>query len=374
MGKKTNVLALIVVIVALFALVMIANEHSASILNPIKTPEASTIPTDTPTTVSPPPTTKPVASDGDVLQAIFLDVGQADCILLKTNDQAMLIDAGNTGQDKLVLNYLSDYGVTKLDYLVATHPHADHIGSMTSVVKAMDSVGTVIMPDKVHTTKTYENLLKAIEERNIHLTIPKPGDIFTMGAANIQVLAPANAKQQTDLNECSIVLRVTFGDIVFLFTGDAGTVLENEQLASDFSLKADVLKVGHHGSRTSSTQKYLDAVAPSYAVICCGAGNTYGHPHKEAMTRLTGTGAAIYRTDENGTIIFVTDGKTVTVSVTRGTAELYGTEVSYIGNKNSKVFHLASCGSLPMESNRMYFNSRQEALDAGYTACNTCKP
>lgn len=141
-----------------------------------------------------------------------------------------------------------------------------------------------------------------------------------MGEAKIQVLAPNSAKY-SDLNDYSIVLRVEFGSKSFLFTGDADTKSENEQLEKGLSLKADVLKVGHHGSRTSSAQRYLDAIAPSYAVISLGTGNTYGHPHSEAMTRLLGTGAVIYRTDLNGTIIFTTDGSKISVSIEKVPAE-----------------------------------------------------
>ncbi|MDR2700769.1 MAG: MBL fold metallo-hydrolase [Nitrososphaerota archaeon] len=366
MAKKIVLLVIPLVIVALLVGSMFIGVF------PLNAPPSSS---------NPPPNTSPtdvVSPDGVTLQVVFLDVGQADCVLLKTDNYAMLIDAGNVGQDKLVLNYLIDYGVTTLDYLVATHPHADHIGSMASVVKAMDRIGMVMMPDKSHTIKAFENLINAIEEKDIPVNIPHPGDVFTLGNANVQVIAP-NSAVYNDLNDYSIVLRVEFGNTVFLFTGDADTKSENEQLTNGLTLKADVLKVGHHGSRTSSIQKYLNAVAPSYAVISCGADNTYGHPHKEAMTRLTGTGAAIYRTDEHGTIIFVTDGETITVTVTHGfgSIPLLGTgssELAYIGNKNSKVFHLQSCSFLPQEQNRVYFNSRQEAIDAGYTPCNTCKP
>jgi len=315
----------------------------------------------------------PEKSGDTVIQVLFLDVGQADCILIKTENHAMLIDAGNTNQDSLILGYLSEYGVTELDYMVATHPHADHIGSISSVINTMDKIGEIIMPDRPHTTKTYENFLLAAEKKGIDLTIVKTGDSFAMGRAEFFVLAPDNAKSTSDLNECSIVLRMQFGDIAFLFTGDAGTRSESEQLKHDFNFKADVLKVGHHGSRTSSTQKYLDVVSPAYAVIMCGEGNTYGHPHSEAMARLTGMGAKIYRTDENGTIIFETDGVKITVSVEKITEEPIAT-TTYIGNKNTKIFHLPSCRSLPQEANRVYFDSRQDALNAGYSACSICKP
>lgn len=366
---------LALIIVVILATYVFVNDSSVTIFSPTETPTKTPIstPTETPTlTKTPTPTTNPVLTD-TTMQIIFFDVGQAECVLLKTdNNHTMLIDAGNTGQDQLILNYLAEYSITELDYLVATHPHADHIGAMPAVIRAMDNVGTVIMPDKTHTTQTFEKLLNAIEEKDIPLTIPKPGDIFEMGNANIQVMAP-NA-DYTDLNECSIVLRVEFGTTTFLFTGDAGTTSEKAQLTNTFSLKADVLKVGHHGSRASSTQQYLDAVAPSYAVICCGTGNTYGHPHNETMIRLAETDAVIYRTDENGTIIFTTDGESITVSVTQKSAPPPANPEVYIGNKNSKVFHLSSCRSLPQEQNRVYFNSRQDALDAGYTPCGICKP
>ena len=315
------------------------------------------------------------------LQVIVLDVGQADCILLKTDDHTMLIDAGDIGQNSIVLNYLAYYGIKKLDYLVATHPHADHIGAMAAVVRAMDHIGTIIMPDATTTTNVFENLLDAIEEKSVPITIAVPGETFALGNAQVQIIAP-NGTNYRDLNDFSVVLRVVFGDSVFLFTGDAETQSENEQLAGTLPLDADVLKVGHHGSRTSSTQRYLDAVSPRYAVISCGQGNSYGHPHSEAMSRLVATGAEIYRTDESSTIIFTTDGETITVDTTRippGTMQPSilppnPSGTTYVGNINSKIFHLPTCGSLPQEQNRVYFATRDEATEAGFTPCSVCKP
>ena len=255
----------------------------------------------------------------DTLKVIFFNVGQGDCILLKTGNHSMLIDAGNIGQDKLILNYLAENNVTTLDYLVATHPHADHIGSMSSVIRKMDNVSMVIMPDKTHTTKTFENLIDVIEEYNIPLTIPNSGDEFTLGDANIQIIAP-NSATYNDINDYSIVLRVEFGYTAFLFAGDAETKSESEQLQNSekiiggIALDADVLKVGHHGSKSSSMQKYLDAISPSYAVISSGVSNTYGHPNDGTISRLSAMGVEIFRTDINGTIIFTSDGKQIFVS------------------------------------------------------------
>jgi len=262
-------------------------------------------------------------SPNDTLEVIFFDVGQGDCILLKTGNHSMLIDAGNIGQDQLVLNYLAKNNVTNLDYLVVTHPHSDHIGSMSSVINKMDNVGMVIMPDKIHTSKTFENLIDAIEYNNIPVTMPKPGDNFTLGNADIQVLAPISATSN-DLNDHSIVLRVDFGNTSFLFTGDAETKSENKQLITGLNLEADVLKVGHHGSKTSSSQKYLDAVSPSYAVISSGL-NIYGHPDNDIISQLNAMGVVIYRTDLNGTIIFKSDGKQIFVSTANNYESVHAT-------------------------------------------------
>ena len=325
------------------------------------------------------------------LQVFVFDVGQADCILLKTESHSVLIDAGNIGQEDLILGYLAAQGVSKLDYIVATHPHADHIGSMGGVIMGMESVGTVLMPDVTHTTNTFESLLDAIEAKDLPLEIAGAGDEITLGDLRILALAPGGG-DYADLNEYSIVLRVVFGQTAFLFAGDADAISENEQLSSGLPLQAEVLKVGHHGSRTSSAQKYLDAVAPKYAVISLGKDNSYGHPHSETMDRLAGIGAEVYRTDENGTVSFISDGETIAVDVERLTgsgaagatsAQLPETNTntgtntgvgSYIGNRNSKVLHLPTCNSLPQESNRVYFDSKDEALNQGYRPCNNCKP
>lgn len=319
----------------------------------------------------------------ETLQVIVFDVGQADCALVKSGEHAMLIDAGDAGQDSLILGYLTDNGVTGLDYLVATHPHADHIGSMAAVIRNMESIGTLIMPDAVHTTQTFENMLDAIEEKEVSVSIPQPGDMFEMGNVRIQVLAP-NYDGYDDLNNYSIVLRIEYGQTVFLFTGDAEDISENEQLANSLCLSADVLKVGHHGSNSSTIERYLDAIAPSYAVISCGKDNSYGHPDSETVSRLTERGITLYRTDESGTVTFTSDGNTISASTKRiedtdniieATPEnTQENSVSYIGNKNSKKFHLPTCGTLPAEKNRVYFTTRDEAIKNQFQACKNCNP
>lgn len=319
----------------------------------------------------------------DSLQVYFLDVGQADCILVKTGQHSMLIDSGDTEQGRLILGYLSDRGISTLDYLVATHPHSDHIGSMPDIIRAMESIGSLLMPDIVHTTKTFEDLLDAIEDTDTSVIVPQPGEIFEMGDARIQILAPNNSTYN-DLNNYSIVLRVDFGQSSFLFTGDAEDVSESEQLANAYVLQTDVIKIGHHGSDSSSTQKYIESVSPSHAVISCGKGNSYGHPHSETIARLSAMGVTVYRTDENGTITFTTDGHTIEAVIERDA----GTETvnpsaaentepnttQYIGNKNSKIFHKSTCSTLPAEKNRIYFSNRDEAINRQYRACQRCNP
>ncbi|MCL2615885.1 MAG: MBL fold metallo-hydrolase, partial [Dehalococcoidia bacterium] len=221
-------------------------------------------------------------------------------------------------QIELVLGYLDEYGITELDYLVATHPHADHIGAMSNVIRAMDRIGEILMPDAIATTAVFERMLDAIEEKDVPITNPNLGDIFMLGEAKIQVLAPYSAKY-SDANDYSIVLHVEFGSKSFLLTGDAEKLSEAEQLRNKYNMQADVLKAGHHGSRTSSSQAYLDVVNPTYVVISCGVGNSYGHPHSEAMERYVAMNFSIYRTDLNGTIIFTTDGTEITVSLEKGT-------------------------------------------------------
>lgn len=311
------------------------------------------------------------------LEVYFFDVGQADCALVKIGEHAMLIDAGDIGQDDLILSYLHEAGVDGLDYLIATHPHADHIGSMPAVIRTLD-VGTLIMPDAVATTDIFSDLLDAVEESGIPLSVSAVGDTYSLGAAEIVILAPT--RDYDDLNDSSIVLKVLFGETSFLFTGDAESESEQDQLSMGQDLSADVLKVGHHGSGTSSTKAYLVAVSPSYAVISVGAENSYGHPSGEVLTRLQNMGAAIYRTDLGGTVVFSSDGYTVTVvgsafeAAPQANPDNTEAEARYIGNINSKVFHKPTCGSLPADKNRVHFESRNEAIQQGYKPCQKCNP
>ncbi len=248
----------------------------------------------------------------ECLAVHFIDVGQGDSIFVQApNGKRMLIDAGENGNDKKVLAYLDKYGSRKIDYVVATHPHSDHIGSLDEVINAC-TVHNVIMPrlSAVNTpaTSVYSSLLRAVKQSKAQVISAKPGKAFTLGEAVCTVLSPS--VQSENLNNMSVVLRVEMKEKSFLFTGDAETAVEKELMSGKYAslLDADVLKLGHHGSSTSSSAAFLKAVLPEYAVISCGVGNDYGHPHKETMQKLGQMETTVLRTDKMGSIRIYTDG------------------------------------------------------------------
>jgi competence protein ComEC len=253
----------------------------------------------------------PAPSSGAKLKVHYMDVGQGDSEFLELpNKQTMLIDAGNSDNGTQIVSYIKALGYNKIDYLIATHPHADHIGGMATVVSKLN-IGKIYMPKKSTNTKTYEKLLVAIQNKGLKIHTAKAGvNIVKVGNLNIDIMAPVYITGD-DLNEYSAVIKVTYGNNKFLFMGDAGEESER-QITAD--VKADVLKVGHHGSKTSTSQSFLNKVKPKYAVIEVGAGNSYGHPTNATLTRLQNIGATIYRTDKDGTIIFTSDAKTITVN------------------------------------------------------------
>lgn len=235
----------------------------------------------------------------------FLDIGQGDSIFVELpNGECMLIDAGVANKGEFIESYISEAGYDKIDYLVATHPHADHIGSMAYVVSNMD-IGQVYMPNVSTTIKTYENLLEAIQKKGLKIKSAKAGmNIVEESDLSVDILAPVKIDED-ELNNCSIIIKITYGYDSYLLIGDA----EREELDTvSIDMSADVLKVGHHGSRTSTTEKFLEQVNPKYAVISCGADNDYGHPHKETVDLLEKFDVEYYRTDIYGTITVTSDG------------------------------------------------------------------
>ncbi len=238
----------------------------------------------------------------------FIDVGQGDCTLITQGEHAMLIDAGDNSQGENVVSYLDYLDIDTLDYLVLTHPDADHIGG-ADVVLYNISCETILTPDREADTKSWSDVVDAMDERDYEAVHPQPGDSYVLGEASFTVLGPL--QDYDDSNDCSFVLRLTHGDNAFLFTGDAEETAEADILASGYTLSADVLKVGHHGSRSSTGDDFLVAVSPSCAVISCGEGNDYGHPHAATLNKLRASGVSVYRTDEQGTIIVTSDGSSL---------------------------------------------------------------
>lgn len=245
-----------------------------------------------------------------MLNVHFLDVGQGDSIFIELPDEkTMLIDAGENYHGEGIKNYIGDCGYSKIDYLVATHPHSDHIGSMAYIVRNMD-IGSVYMPKVAANTKTYENLLESISDKGLKITSAKAGlTIAEESDYTINVVAPVTIDED-NLNNSSAVIKLTYKDSTFLFTGDAEKK-ELETITADIS--ADVLKVGHHGSTTSTTEEFLNEVNPTYAVISAGENNSYGHPHKETLELLEEFNCRVYRTDIDKTVVFSSDGKTISV-------------------------------------------------------------
>lgn len=239
----------------------------------------------------------------------FIDVGQADCALVACDGAYMLIDGGNAEDSDLVFSYLKANGIGHLDYMVATHAHEDHIGGLSGAAYAA-TVGTALSPVTQGDTKVFKNLVKSLEKQNVSLTVPAPGDTFVLGSAQVEVLGPL--KDYEDANDTSIVLRVRYGSTDFLFTGDMEAAAEADLVEAGIRLSSTVLKVGHHGSSSSTSYRFLREVLPDYAVISVGADNKYGHPTEEVLSRLEDAEAKIYRTDLHGTIIAESDGSTVT--------------------------------------------------------------
>lgn len=250
----------------------------------------------------------------DTLEVHFLDVGNADAALLMCDGAAMLIDGGDPEDGDMLLRHLRACGVEKLDLVIATHPDSDHVGGLIDLIGRIpvDRMLLSFMPEGAEpTTAVYLTLLERLESRRILTVNVKAGALYSLGSARVEILGPA--VPSLDENEQSVVCRITYGENSFLFTGDAGEEEERSLLAAGTDLSADVLKVGHHGSYTSTTSDFLKAASPRWAVISCGEGNPYGHPHQSVVNRLKRAGVTVFRTDKSGTVVMVSDGSDITV-------------------------------------------------------------
>lgn len=264
-------------------------------------------------------TEKPVSenlSGSAEAQVYFIDVGQGDSELIRLKDSGIdiLIDTGTRSTKQELADYLKELGVDDIDILIGTHPHEDHIGGMAKIIEEFP-IGTLYLPETsdemTPTTKTYESLLDAAESKNVTVRTAAAGDVLLeQGNTSFKVLSPSHTDYD-NLNDYSIVTRLKVGDTAFLFQGDAETPVEEEILDSGADVSCDVIKLGHHGSSTSSSRAYLEAVNPSAAVISCGVGNEYGHPHRETMDLLEKLSITPYRTDTQKTLLAETDGKNI---------------------------------------------------------------
>jgi len=330
---------------------------------------------------------------GKKLTVSFIDVGQADSILIQTpGGKNVLIDAGNNGDATTIVNYLKAQNISRLDYVIATHSHEDHIGSMDTVIKTFD-IGQVVMPKESSNTQTFRDVMTAISNKGLKPIEAKAGVKLELGSELYAELLAPNSSGYDDINDYSAVLRLVYGKNSFLFTGDAETQSESEMLHLGNQLKVDVLKVGHHGSRTSSTAAFLQRVAPKYAVISVGKGNSYGHPTGEALGRLSGIGATIYRTDESGTIVCESDGETITFKTLgssvqpRAPSSAPAAVIPFVpsqsnnqgNNQGVTVYGTATGAKYHAEGCRYLAKSKVPmALSAakakGLTACSICNP
>lgn len=360
------------------------------------------------------------------LEVHYIDVGQGSATLLKSGRHAMLIDTGDSDQGTKIQLYLTKQGVENLDYLVLTHPDADHIGGAPVIITKF-GIGQLFLSNYEKDNKTTQKVRDAMQYKGLTASDCQVGDTYTLGNASFTILAPV--KEYADSNNASIALMVQNGNSRFLFTGDCEAEAEADLIASGADLSADVYLAGHHGSDTASSQAFMDAVSPTYAVISCGEGNSYGHPHAEVLNRFRSMGIQVFRTDEQGSVIAESDGTGITWNCAPSeswqtgertknaqnavTDQAYAQEPemqqpidengaatqqsdavtlpaqeqkpvvadetpqagNYIGNRNNGKLHKASCSYLPDPQNQVPFTTREEAVEAGYDdPCKRCNP
>lgn len=362
----------------------IPNESLPSIESPIEPTDDTGNAEDAQDVSAVPDISASIPPEGSTFQIQFIDVGQADAALISCDNHYMLIDGGNRDDSSRIYSVLQAAGINHLDIVVGSHAHEDHIGGLPGAFQAADA-DLVLSPVTEYDSKVFETFKSKAAEKGSGLTVPPTGSTYALGSATVKILGLNGGE---DTNDTSIILKITYGETSFLFTGDAEYDGEHAVLDRGADLSATVLKVGHHGSDTSTCFPFLRTVMPQYAVISVGAGNSYGHPADDTLSKLRDAGVEVFRTDLQGDIFCSSDGKTVSFETQKqanaeqlnptvadgGGQESQDTSGTYIGNINSLKFHRTSCSSLPKESNRVYFDSRSAAVDAGYVPCKRCNP
>ncbi|RQW79515.1 MAG: MBL fold metallo-hydrolase [Methanothrix sp.] len=337
----------------------------------------------------------------------FLDVGQGDSELLQFDGKNVLIDAGTSDMGPRVESYLRDHGVSSLDLLVATHPHEDHIGGLITILKDIP-VKQVLDSGQTHTAPSFETYLNLIDQKGIPFETAQRGQTINLDPnLKIEVLSPPATLFSDDLNQNSVVLKVTYNKVSFLLMGDAGIEAENSLLSSSYNLDSDILKVGHHGSSSASSSSFLAKVKPAISIIEVGKGNDYGHPTKKTLSALQNTGSKIYRTDLDGDIVVTTDGQSYTVttgkqpfwntastapkstssattwtsggtasSTTATTTAALSSDGPFVGSAKSNKYHYPSCSGAQKikPANQVTFSSSADARAQGYVPCGICHP
>lgn len=324
------------------------------------------------------------------LEVHFIDVGQGDSILVKIGSKAMLIDSGTKHQHILLSQYLDQQGIKKLDYVIGTNPLRDHVGGLNEIIDSY-RINRIFLPQVDGLFKTYKDIQINLLSRKMKAIKPEPGKNYSLGEANFTILAPSSSSYD-DLADYSIVIKLIYGETSFVLTGDAGKISEQEMLDMNFDLSANVLKLGRHGSSSSTTDAFLSAVNPDSAIISVGKDNPYLHPHMATMLKLKENDIAVYRTDEQGSIVAVSDGKHITFNVEPGSymwPEMIITEKesdtsaeqdsidterlqkSVFLNENSNKYHAAGCSFLEEKCVEI---TQEQAIKAGYEPCLLCKP
>lgn len=351
----------------------------------------------------------PVRTADSTFEIYFLDVGQGDAACVICDGAVMLIDGGNKSNSSLIYSFLKSHNIQHLDYIIATHPDADHVGGLAGALNYA-TAGTAFCTVSAYDAEPFKDFIKYLGYRDCELSVPNSGDSFYLGCATVTIVYPDSGVTKTD--NTSIALRIEYGDTSFFFTGDCESDDEIAILRSGYDLKSDVLKVAHHGSKYSSTSSFINAVAPTYAVISVGGNNNYGHPTDDVLSRLKGTGVTLFRTDIQGDVHCTSDGSKVSFDVEKNAdfdtylaaggyqnylEELAAQEtepvdrtvpgegdpdetearVTYIANTNTKKFHYPTCSSVDQmkESNKWYFTgTRDELIELGYDPCGRCHP
>lgn len=338
----------------------------------------------------------PIAASADI-EIHYLDVGNADATIILADDYTVLIDGGESSSSQFLFSYLRNtLQLEHIDIVIATHPHADHIGGLSAAFNAC-SVGQIYSSVPMYNengslaydSREFQSLVKYASQQGLDFVLPSAGDAVQLGDLTIEFFSGSCMEElasytSSQMNSLSLILKLSYGSSSFLFSGDAE--LDGEYAAVMYAgdaLQSTVYHAGHHGSYTSSNYSFINAIQPDYVIISCGKNNSYGHPHEETLSRLQQLSAVILRTDQEGTIIVRSDGETISLAtendlvleLVSGSSD-NAPDSYYIGNKNTKRFHYPECSSVSAmkEKNKILLSSREEAIDKGYQPCGNCEP